>query len=195
MQAGSKTPMPVRRNGGELVMLPTKNGKFRPLINMVDDATLSDEGKARKAAWVRACRRHAEMAYRGMPVQGKPLRLSVMFAMPRPGSHYGTGRNASTLKPDAPRHHLQAPDATKLLRCLEDSLRGFLFDDDCIIVEQIVRKEWAEKGKHGAWVRVEEVAEAGLFQVVRTSSDTFTIPHSAPTPSGERAEARQDRQA
>ena len=38
------------------------------------------------------------------------------FRFVRPKSHYGTGRNAKKLKPSAPPHHTQKPDATKLLR-------------------------------------------------------------------------------
>ena len=55
------------------------------------------------------------------PLNG-PVQLEVTFYFPRPQSHYGTGRNATTLKASAPVHHSSVPDLSKLIRSTEDAL-------------------------------------------------------------------------
>ena len=85
----------------------------------------------------------ARQAYRRPPMM-VPLKLTVVFRFRRPRSHYGTGRNSTQMKASAPPHHIQRPDATKLLRALEDALTGMLWGDDAQIVEQHVSKEWTD---------------------------------------------------
>lgn len=75
----------------------------------------------------------------GKPLSG-PLYLKAWFYFPRPKAHYGTGRNASNLKPSAPSEHTTKPDTTKLLRAVEDCLAGILFKDDCQITRQYAEK-------------------------------------------------------
>lgn len=75
-----------------------------------------------------------------------PLHLTLVFVMPRPKGHYGTGRNAGTLRPAAPRWPTVKPDATKLLRCVEDALTGIVWHDDAQIVHQNVSKRYAPPG-------------------------------------------------
>lgn len=74
------------------------------------------------------------------PIVG-PIRLSVTFRMPRPKSHY---RSDGTIKPNAPRWHVVRPDATKLLRALEDALTGIAWRDDSEIARQDVVKEYTD---------------------------------------------------
>ncbi len=71
---------------------------------------------------------HAAMGGRD-PVVG-PLHLYVRFFFNRPKSHYGSGRNAFTLKPSAPQHHTSKPDADKLLRAIGDAVTGTVVRDD-----------------------------------------------------------------
>lgn len=66
--------------------------------------------------------------------------LDVTFVLRRPKSHYFTGRRADVLRPDAPDRPTAKPDATKLLRCVEDALSGVCFTDDAQVVEQTARK-------------------------------------------------------
>lgn len=84
-----------------------------------------------------------------------PLRLDATFYRPRPASHYGSGRNADRLKDSAPAYPTTRPDATKLLRGVEDALRGVFYRDDAQIVDQHVRKEWGEPAR--AVVKVEQL--------------------------------------
>lgn len=102
-----------------------------------------------------------------------PLRLSVTFFLRRPKKHFGTGRNASALKPDAPpAWHTQPADATKLLRSTEDALTGIAWVDDSQIADQHVRKLWSggTHGQPGAVITVECIddspAEAGVYQAL-----------------------------
>ena len=71
-----------------------------------------------------------------------PLFLSVAFYLARPGGHFGTGRNAGAVKDSAPRYPATRPDATKLLRALEDGLTGVAWRDDAQVVIQLARKRY-----------------------------------------------------
>jgi Holliday junction resolvase RusA-like endonuclease len=71
-----------------------------------------------------------------------PLLLRVDFYLARPKGHYGTGRNHGVLKLTAPAYPTTKPDATKLLRGLEDALTGVLWRDDAQIVAQYVFKHY-----------------------------------------------------
>ena len=63
-----------------------------------------------------------------------PVTLTVDFYLPRPKSHYGTGRNAGILKDSAPAEHLTMPDLDKLVRALGDALTRLAWRDDSQIV-------------------------------------------------------------
>lgn len=76
-----------------------------------------------------------------------PLDLEAVFYRPRPANHYGTGRNAAVLKRSAPLYPTTRPDATKLLRGIEDALTGVLYRDDAQIVRQVISKEWGEPAR------------------------------------------------
>ncbi len=73
------------------------------------------------------------------PFEG-PLMLVVQFYVERPKGHYGV----HGVRRSAPRYPTVRPDATKLLRPLEDALTGILWKDDSQIVEQIVRKRYGD---------------------------------------------------
>jgi Holliday junction resolvase RusA-like endonuclease len=81
-----------------------------------------------------------------------PLGLSVVFTVARPKGHYGSGRNAGVLKASAPAHPAVKPDATKLLRGLEDAMSGVVWRDDAQVVEQAVVKRYGHP--EGAQVMV-----------------------------------------
>jgi hypothetical protein len=90
------------------------------------------------------------------PLEG-PLILTVDFYLPRPKSHYGV----RSLKPSAPLFPIVRPDATKLLRVVEDACTGILWRDDAQIAEQHVRKHYGEPARceiHVDSLLLEEVA-------------------------------------
>ena len=87
---------------------------------------------------------HVEMLGKQI-IQAGPIALEIEFTMPRPKGHFGSGRNAAMIKPNAPHYHTIKPDATKLLRCVEDALTGTVYADDALIVDQRVTKRYGEK--------------------------------------------------
>lgn len=87
------------------------------------------------------------------PLTG-PLTVSFSFAMPRPGHHFGTGRNAGKVKPNAPLGHTSKPDVTKLIRSTEDALKGIAWVDDCQIVSQAAGKLYTNDRRPGCWISV-----------------------------------------
>lgn len=67
----------------------------------------------------------------GWDVSATSLALHVVFTLPRPRSHYRTGRFAHLLRDDAPALHSSKPDLDKLLRSVGDALTsaGVYADD------------------------------------------------------------------
>ena len=117
---GSKTP--VYNNAGEVV-------GFR-------DA--SDNQNWRHGIAL-ACRQ----AYSG-PVLDEPLMLMACFWKMRPKNHYRTGKNAHLMsaKGLSTPVPIGIPDTTKLLRAAEDALKGVLWRDDSLIVDQHAFKRY-----------------------------------------------------
>lgn len=123
---GSKTAFPLRYKDGSPVM---KNG--RQVINMADDSKNRD--------WKASVSLTARDAMGENPLLVGPLALDVEFYMPRLKSHF---RANGQLKPNAPRFHTTKPDATKLLRSMEDALTGVIWRDDAAIALQKVSKRY-----------------------------------------------------
>lgn len=84
-------------------------------------------------------------AWGDQPLLTGPVKLCVIFCFPRPGSHYGTGRNAGVLKASAPEYKTSAPDLDKLQRAIGDALTGIVFIDDSKVVVWEATKRYAEK--------------------------------------------------
>ena len=60
-----------------------------------------------------------------------PVAVTATFLMPRPRSHYRTGKRAGELRDDAPRYVDKRPDIDKLVRATLDALRsGGAYMDD-----------------------------------------------------------------
>ena len=97
------------------------------------------------APWRQTLIHFAGMAYQGPPLDG-PLRLDVVFTMPRPKAHYRIrARLPQELRSEAPMFHTSAPDTTKLLRAVEDALTGIVWRDDRQIAVQYVTKFYGDR--------------------------------------------------
>jgi Holliday junction resolvase RusA-like endonuclease len=84
-------------------------------------------------AWSTVAARNRIRGWR--PLLG-PVALSLTFTMPRPRSHFGTGRNAAVVRPSAPERPDVTPDLDKLVRATQDALKfGGAFKDDAQVVE------------------------------------------------------------
>ena len=135
--AGSKNGYPFRRKGGGLG------------VRMVDASG------ARGKAWRKAVQTQFRMAHPSHKPFTGAVWLRVAFLLPRPKCHYGTGRNADRLKDSAPLAHTKKPDATKLLRAVEDALSGLAYADDAQVVRQTVHKMYCDKdAAAGAYISV-----------------------------------------
>ena len=69
----------------------------------------------------------------GEPLNGA-LRLKLTFYMPRPKSHYRTGKRSHVLKAKAPVFHSIKPDLDNLVKLISDCIgrRTFIVDDSQI---------------------------------------------------------------
>lgn len=106
-QRGSKRP--VRRGKGAIML--------------IDD-------NPKSKAWMENVRDHASILWGDRDLITGPVQLTAKFYFARPKGHFGTGRNASVLKPSAPLWHSQSPDLAKLMRSLEDGITGAIWRDD-----------------------------------------------------------------
>jgi Holliday junction resolvase RusA-like endonuclease len=76
---------------------------------------------------------------------GEPIELELRFHIARPRYHYGSGRNAGTVKP----RYLGArpvgrPDLTNLQKLAEDALTGIAFRDDDQVCAVGARKAYTD---------------------------------------------------
>ena len=88
------------------------------------------------------------------PMSGAVV-LEVTFRLPRPKSHYGTGRNTMLLKPSAPLRPTGRPDLDKLLRSTFDALgEAGVWGDDAQVVSVLGMKVYADGLPSGATISV-----------------------------------------
>lgn len=99
------------------------------------------ESSKRVKPW-RADIRATALANFKQPFTG-PIWLDLLFVLPRPKSHHGTGRNANTIKPSAPTQHTQKPDLDKLIRAVGDALTSVAYQDDSQVVAGSYMKRWS----------------------------------------------------
>lgn len=92
-------------------------------------------------------------------IQG-PVWLSLEFHLPRPKSHFGTGRNADNIRRTAQVSHTQTPDLDNLIKAVMDALtRARVWEDDSQVMELHCSKHWARKTDSGVIIRVSESQE------------------------------------
>jgi len=75
---------------------------------------------------------------------GVAIGVFMVFRLPRPKSHYGTGKNAGKLKDSAPQYHTQRPNIDNLEKFVADYMTGVAWVDDCQIVKCVTQKEWTD---------------------------------------------------
>lgn len=75
----------------------------------------------------------------------EPFILFLTFFMPRPKSHYGTGRNSRLLKANAPIFHTQTPDIDNLTKAVMDAMTVInIWRDDSQVLSVTSTKSWAD---------------------------------------------------
>jgi Holliday junction resolvase RusA-like endonuclease len=122
--------------------LPAPGGSKRAFV-VGGRAVLTEDCK-RSKPWRSRVAAVANDAHAGPPLDG-PLALEMVFSLPRPKGHFGSGRNAGRVRPSAPAYPATKPDTTKLVRSTEDALKGIVWRDDAQVVEQVARKVYADR--------------------------------------------------
>lgn len=131
---GSKTVFPIYKKGSDRPVMVKRGEKWWPLFNITDDAG------ERNKEWRKAVGFAAKEKMRGnRPVTGAVLGHFI-FHMKRPKAHF---RSNGTLRPDAPLHHIQKPDALKLARSTEDAMTGIVYADDAQTITISASKIWS----------------------------------------------------
>ena len=168
---GSKNPRPIYRGRG-----PTR---------VFTGKVALEESSQAVGPWREAVRNAFEKQWRWGRIVG-PVRLTrCVFVLIRPSTHYGTGRNAHRLRPDAPAYPIakQRNDIDKLLRSTMDGITsagvikkirpvGVVWADDSQVVGvDLLRKVYQDHplaaplaGQSGAIIGVEAVSEPMLEQ-------------------------------
>src|SRR5690606_21712931 len=86
---------------------------------------------------------------------GEPVEIAMTFYLPRPKSHYGTGRNASRVRDSAPTEPTTKPDHDKLIRSTPDALTdGGVLRDDAQVVRIEAAKGYSSQEPPGATIHV-----------------------------------------
>ena len=98
------------------------------------------DANPKAADWKRQVAQVVGQAFDGNRLLEGALELELVFYRPRPGNHYGTGRNQGRVKASAPEYPVGRPDVLKLARGVEDALSGILYMDDAQIVAERLAK-------------------------------------------------------
>ena len=107
---------------------PATAGSKKGFVNKKTGRVIITEDCRRSKTWREAVRQTAVEVVGERPVLTGALMVDMTFYLPRPKSHYGTGRNQRKVKPSAPRYHTKKPDLTKIIRSTEDALTGIVAD-------------------------------------------------------------------
>ena len=73
-----------------------------------------------------------------------PLRVIIVFYMPRPKAHFRTGKFKGLLKPDMPIQHKSTPDLDNLVKMVCDSLNRVFYKDDSQISQLKAEKLYCD---------------------------------------------------
>lgn len=118
---------------------PEPAGSKRAFVPKGWTRAVVTDANAKAKPWKRMVAACAEEQAGRVVLEG-PLKLTVVFELARPKGHLGK----NGVRASAPAHPTVKPDATKLLRGVEDALTGILWRDDAQIVEQHVTKRYTE---------------------------------------------------
>ncbi|NLX98433.1 MAG: RusA family crossover junction endodeoxyribonuclease [Rhodopirellula sp.] len=127
---GSKRAQVIRREGG----VPVTDTRGNPVV-------VVREHSPKTAVWRQQVSAAARQAYAGELLTG-PVILRLEFVRPRPAGHFGSGRNAQTLKASAPTWPTSKPDTIKLARAVEDALSGVIWRDDAQVCQHELVKSY-----------------------------------------------------
>lgn len=139
--------------------LPKPKGSKKAFVNRkTGHAQIVDDNPTALREWTNLVRDRAMFAMHGDLVSRvKPLVVTVTYVLPRPQGHFGTGRNAETLRKSAPECCIVKPDTDKLDRAILDALTGIVYHDDAQVCGLHAVKALADPGEMtGAIIAVSE---------------------------------------
>lgn len=111
-------------------------------------------GGIRLRDWRLRCAEQCQEKMNGTPLMKGPVSVRATFYVPRPKSHYRTGRNAHLLRDGAPLAPDTRPDSDKLARALLDGLTGVAFRDDGQVARLWIEKRWCDPISPGVDVSI-----------------------------------------
>jgi len=120
---------------------PKTAGSKRAFVNPKTGKPILTDACKKSKPWKADVKHFAFQAFQGEPLEG-PLYLRLTFYMPRPKSHYRSGKHSDELKPDAPSFPDKRPDVDKLSRAVMDALTGVLWNDDSQVVTKLACKRY-----------------------------------------------------
>lgn len=99
-----------------------------------------------------------------------PIEVTIVFSLPRPRAHFGTGRNDGVLKPSAPTFHTSRPDVDKLLRSTLDALTAAgVYADDAAVSYVAATKTYCDEGEQpGAYIAIVDLLHEKQHDVPRS---------------------------
>ena len=109
--------------------IPVAKGSAKAFYNKkAGKIVVMQDNRSRQKPWASMISYTAQES--GVQIVDGPVVLSLTFNMPRPKSHYGSGKNSAVLKLGSPTYHTSVPDLDKLVRCVMDALTGIAWHDD-----------------------------------------------------------------
>jgi len=135
---------------------PATAGSKRVFLNRKTGKPIVTDDNKRSRPWKDSVKAAALEAMHDHAMFGRAVALDVAFSfvLARPKGHFGSGRNADRLKPEAPRYPATRPDALKLSRAVEDACTGIVWHDDAQIVSERLFKTYGEP--QGVCIEVRE---------------------------------------
>lgn len=145
----------------EVLGTPAPKGSSRPMLNRKTGKPFTFAGGSPQNAeklttWDNNVRAAAASESGGVLFVDVALTVSIEFRLCRTAGHWGKGKRAGQLLPSAPAAPRGKPDIDKLARSTLDSLTGIVFDDDSRIVRLVATKVYAEPGREGARIEIDE---------------------------------------
>jgi Holliday junction resolvase RusA-like endonuclease len=121
---------------------------------------------ARANVWARSIAQVVEKFLQREPLD-LYFRVDEEWIFARPANHYGSGKNANTLKASAPFHCGTKPDRDNADKLLLDTITDVKFwvDDNRAVDGRIIKRYQRDNGERsGVWVRISRaVAGASIF--------------------------------